>query len=282
MGVQSFKGALLSALGATHEAHDSRKAVEEACTVFNNVAIDLLYRYRPQTLEDWQEDLRTAIEEYQIPHLSCYPLVPMGPVTERPSEEQEVAFALEALDFGKAHGLSHYASCASGGFDIAPQDRSCQYELEHWRAPQSNFVGLGPGAFGFAGGHSTVNRLAVNRYCSLLEEGQLPLASAVPVDQSELRHRYFVLGVKTLEVPLAPYRSLFRREPLQDFAEPIGTLVREGLGTVSEDAFRLTPIGRFFVDSCSVLFFSSSQRDVPHPEEPELRAIERLLREEVG
>ena len=68
--------------------------------------------------------------------------------------------------------------------------------LEHWRSPQSDFVGLGPGAFGFAGGHSTVNRLGLIGYCNLLEQGRLPLASIVPVSQMELRHRYFVLGVK--------------------------------------------------------------------------------------
>lgn len=279
MGIQSFKGELLAALGATHEAHDSRKAVVDACTVFDNVAADLLYRYRPQTIEDWYEDLRIAIEEYQIPHLSCYPLVPLGPVVDQPSEEEEVQFALEALDFGQAHGFSHYASCASGGFDIALPDRECRYELQHWSAPQSHFVGLGPGAFGFAGGHSTVNRLPVNRYCNLLEQGRLPLASAVPVDQLELSHRYFILGLKTLEVPLAPYRSLFRSDPLQDFAEPIGTLVREGLATIRDDSLQLSPVGRLFVDSCSTLFFSTAQRDVPHPEEPEIRTIERLLQE---
>ncbi len=279
IGIQSFGGQLLSALGATHEAQDSWKALEDACAVFENVAADLLYRYWPQTIENWHDDLKIVLEEFQIPHLSCYALIPFGGLTTQPqpSQEEEVEFALEALNFGQAHGLHHYASCASGGFDIAKSDRRCRYELEHWRSPQSDFVGLGPGAFGFAGGHSTVNRLGLIGYCNLLEQGRLPLASIVPVSQMELRHRYFVLGVKALEVPFAPYRSLFERDPFQDFADPIEMLEQEGLANVDRDSMRLSPVGRLYVDTCSTLFFSKSQRGVPHPEEPEVRAIERLL-----
>lgn len=279
IGIQSFQDHLLSALGATHVERDSKAAVDEARSVFDNVAIDLLYRYHPQTPDGWQEDLRAAVEEYRVPHISCYALVPISSSISQPSEEAEVELAIQALAYGQEHGLHHYASCASGGFDIAQPDNRCRYELEHWAAPQSDFVGLGPGAFGFAGGHSTVNRLNVNKYCGLLERGRLPLASAVRVDAVELRHRFFTLGLKALEIPLSTYRSLFGSDPLSDFAAPIRILEREGLASVCEDTLRLTPLGRLYVDTCSTLFFSATQRDVPHPEEPEIRAVERLLAE---
>jgi oxygen-independent coproporphyrinogen-3 oxidase len=259
IGVQSFQGHLLSALGATHQVEDSRSALEAACTVFDNVAADLLYHFQPQTLENWLEDIKIAVEEYHIPHLSCYALVPINETSKQPSEQEEVKLAIKACELGQTLGLYHYASCASGGFDIAKLDKKCRYELEHWSAPQYNFIGLGPGAFGFAGGHSTVNRLSVDHYCSLLEERRLPLASAVPVDEMELRHRYFVLGIKTLEVPFTPYRAIFGTDPLKDFERQIRQLEREGLATVIDDSLRLSPIGRLYVDTCSTLFFSKAQ-----------------------
>jgi oxygen-independent coproporphyrinogen-3 oxidase len=282
MGIQSFHQDLLSALGSTHNANDSRNAVESACAVFDNVAIDLLYNYQPQTKENWREELKIAIREYNIPHLSCYALVPIGTNIEQPTEENEIELAIEALEFCQSFGLNHYASCASGGFDVSKSEKKCRYEVEHWSAPQYNFVGLGPGAFGFAGGHSTVNRLSVERYCSLSEEGYLPLASAVPVNEEELRHRYFVLGIKGLEVPFAPYRAIFGREPLKDFAEAICILEQEKLATVVNDSLQLTPVGRLYVDSCSTLFFSEFELNVPHPEEPEIRSIEKQLKNKIS
>jgi len=276
-GIQSFQEHLLSALGATHKARDSRNALDSARSVFDNVAIDLLYRYHPQTMREWLDDLTIAVEEYDIPHLSCYALVLIGPSQTQPSVETEVEFAVEALNFGSTRQREHYASCASGGFDLSQPKYQCKYERQHWTAPQKDFVGLGPGAFGFAGGHSTVNRLSTKRYCDLIESGRLPLASALPVDLIELKHRYFALGVKTLEVSLTQYRAIFGTEPLKDFLEPIATLQTEGLATVSNESLKLTPLGGLFVDSCSTLFFSDAERYVPHPEEPEIRMIEAEL-----
>lgn len=277
-GIQSFHEHLLASLGATHKATDSRSALDNARSVFDNVAIDLLYRYHPQTMEEWLGDLSVAVEEYDVPHLSCYALILPGSSQTQPSVEAEVEFAVEALSFGRAHERGHYASCASGGFDLSRPKYQCKYEREHWTAPQKDFVGLGPGAFGFAGGHSTVNRLSTKHYCELIEGGHLPLASAIPVDRAELKHRYFVLGVKTLEVSLTHYRSIFGSEPLEDFQKPIATIQSEGFASLTEESLTLTPVGSLFVDSCSTLFFSDIQRDIPHPEEPEIRAIESQLR----
>jgi oxygen-independent coproporphyrinogen III oxidase len=279
IGVQSFHEELLEALGATHNASDSHRAVANATSLFANVAIDLLYRYRPQTPREWGQDLEAAIDGYGVRHVSCYALVPTGAesapdMADRPSESDEVEFALQALDLARSHGLDHYASCASGGFDVSTSDRKCRYEFEHWSAPQGTFVGLGPGAFGFAGGHATVNRLSLGRYCSTLERGDSPLASAVRVSNAEMRHRYFVLGVKALAVPLGPYRARFGTDPVTDFAAQFRSLEADGFADVKDDALVLTPVGRLFVDTCSSLFFSESQRVVPHPEEPEIRAID--------
>jgi oxygen-independent coproporphyrinogen-3 oxidase len=277
MGIQSFRQDLLAALGAGHTDEDSRAAVRSARRVFEHFAIDLLYHYPAQTRDAWGDDLRLALGEWEVPHLSCYALVPTGRKPRGFSPALEVEFAAAALEAGEQYGLAHYASCASGGFDLAQKGHRCRYEQEHWSAPQTDFVGLGPGALGFAGGHLTVNRLGVEPYAAVLGSGRLPLASARRVEEAESRHRYFVLGVKALEVPLGPYRECFGREPLDDFALPLRNLEEEGLVTVERDTVRLTPVGRLFVDVCSAAFFSSAENAVPHPEEPQIRALERLV-----
>jgi oxygen-independent coproporphyrinogen-3 oxidase len=160
---------------------------------------------------------------------------------------------------------------------VAAPSFECKYELRHWAAPQAGFYGLGPGAFGFAGGHTTVNRLSVPRYCDDLESGVLPIVSALRVEEDELRHRYFALGVKALSVPLRPYRETFGRDPLDDFSAEIESLLSDNLAEIERDALVLTSAGRLYVDVCSATFYSSAEREVPHPEEPEIRKIELEL-----
>ncbi len=273
MGIQSFREEALRSLGATHSAAESAEAVRAARAVFSNFAIDLLYAYGGQTAQEWVHDLEVSKSE-SVPHLSCYALVPIDCKSTLVSEQREIELAVLALQLGASRSLGHYASCASGGFDMCVPGFECRYELEHWSAPQRSFVGLGPGAFGFAGGYSTVNRLSDRQYANQLEAGNLPLSSLVKVEPSELRRRYFVLGIKGLEVPLYPYRARFRRDPLVDFRDSFDELTAASMAEVTGEMLRLTPLGRLFVDSCSSLFFSEAERAVPHPEEPELRQLE--------
>jgi oxygen-independent coproporphyrinogen III oxidase len=76
-------------------------------------------------------------------------------------------------------------------------------------------------------------------------------------------------------VPLSPYRSIFGTDPLIDFETPIERLISANLARIDDEWICLTPVGRLFVDSCSALFFSENEKGVPHPEEPEIRALER-------
>jgi oxygen-independent coproporphyrinogen III oxidase len=275
MGIQSFDEGALKRLGATHGVDDCHSAIRAASTVMNSFAIDLLYAYAGQSREGWLRDISLTMDRYEVPHLSCYALVPIDSECLQLSQESEVDLALIALSAGAGHGMQHYASCASGGFDISLPDRRCRYETGHWAAPQRTFLGLGPGAFGFVGGHTTVNGLSIDHYASNLQKGQLPLASAVPVLTTESQHRYFVLGVKALDVPLGPYRTQFHSDPHKDFQQQFLELERNALAVVDDEFLHLSPLGRLYVDSCSALFFSANERAIPHPEEPEIRLLER-------
>jgi oxygen-independent coproporphyrinogen-3 oxidase len=278
MGIQSFLPEALNSLGATHSSEIANSAVTAARETFDNMAIDLLYAYHGQTMEDWRFDLSRAVTEYDVPHISCYALVPLAKDYRQPSPTDEIEFAVEAMDFLETHGLYHYASCASGGFDACRLGLECRYEAGHWSAPQKAFLGLGPGAFGFTGRHTTVNSLSTEVYFEALSDDRLPLASVFEVSELELKHRYFSLGVKGLKVPLQPYRDTFGSEPLTDFASQIGRLRDTGLADVNGDFLSLTRSGRLFVDTCSSLFFSPAEAGVPHPEEPEIRILERSVR----
>jgi oxygen-independent coproporphyrinogen-3 oxidase len=271
LGVQSFSANSLISLGASHESSDSFNAVKNAHSIFEDYAVDLIYNHLGQTLTEWQSDVRSAIN-FDVPHLSCYALVPIS-AQNSSSTLHEIELATLALSTLDDAGYSHYASCSSGGFDVSLPGQNCQYELMHWKAPQAHFIGMGPGAFGFIGGYCTVNGYGLDFYSEKLKSNCLPIVSAKQVSDTELRHRYFVLGVKCLEVSLSGYRNQFGRDPLSDFKSEIETLIEMDLAILADDCLMLNQKGRLFVDTCSSVFFSNTQRFIEHPEEPHVRHL---------
>ncbi len=274
LGIQSFRPGALQSLGATHSSETASRACRSARETFENFAIDLLYGYHDQSMEEWIGDLNRAIYEFDVPHLSCYAVVPIAKDQRTVSGAREVELAIACMELLQREDRHHYASCASGGFDMCRPGMECRYELDHWKAPQARFLGLGPGAFGFTGTHTTINCLGVEPYRSRLQSGKLPLVSAREVSVTELKHRYFALGVKGLTVPLDPYRKAFGSEPLEDFAEALARLQAMDLVAVDSDRLSLTSMGRLYVDQCSSAFYSDAERMIPHPEEPEIRILQ--------
>jgi oxygen-independent coproporphyrinogen-3 oxidase len=276
MGVQSFQEQSLSSLGATHTANHSHQACEAAMNIYDDVAIDLLYAHSEQSAESWELDLQLAISQYVIPHLSCYAVVPIAAGARSSTPATEISMAVKALNMSSASGLLHYASCASGGFDVCRPGSECQYELQHWRAPQAQYCACGPGAFGFVDGYLTANAPSLDTYLDLCSKGRLPVISAKRISSTEMMRRYFVLGVKTLAIRLDTFKQYFLEDALTVFKDEIATLCSNGLATIEAEELKLTSVGSLYVDSCSALFFSPSERVTIHPEEPELRALERV------
>lgn len=271
MGIQSFDNDALTELGATHNSRDSQNAVYQATLEFDNVAIDLLFAYQTQTEIQWKCDLVTTMA-LGIPHISCYSLV-SDPVKLAPKTD-ELSLHLLASSLLKESGYLHYASCASGGFDMSLPGYECRYEFEHWRAPQAEFFGLGPGAFGFINSQVTVNTLSFDRYLKSFESTTLPLVSATYVSSVEQKHRFMALGVKTLAISLTAYHNLFGTFAVADFEQQFQHLEQMGFGVLTPASFDLTELGALFVDYCSSVFYSAEQLIVEHPEEPHIRAHE--------
>lgn len=280
-GIQAFDDKTLQRVGAQHTSRDTVEALDATGNAFGSISIDLLYRCPDQGVSDWESQLAQIERFPQITHVSAYSLV-LRNDCDQADQKAEAEMALLCMQAMSDYKFFHYASCASGGFDFAKEGRTCIYERSHWAAPQAQFLGLGPGAFGFVGCRTTVNGLEIGSYLdSLLHRKKLPIISATYANPDELMRRYFVLGVKTLEVPLAPFRELFGVDPFSVFTREFQYLVNHRLADITETTLTLTPLGRLFVDTISSSFFSPTEAAVAHPEEPEIRAVERVLRDRI-
>lgn len=270
-GIQAFDDAMLARLGAQHGADDVERALKAAELVGAPIAIDLLFRCEGQDLQHWRRQLHRV--GGPIAHVSCYSLI-LKDEMRQPSIETEAEMTLAIAEALHAKGFSHYASCASGGFDYALPGRQCRYGVRHWQAPQDEYLGIGPGALGYLANRTTVNGLELPRYFDQLSKGRLPWVSATKATPDEAQRRYFVLGVKTLKVPLGPFAEQFGVSADSRFREEFDRLEAWGFVRLHDNCLELTELGKLFVDTISAEFFSPSERDVPHPEEPEIRRME--------
>lgn len=144
LGVQSFDGASLKALGRIHDGDDAHRAVEIAADLFDNFNLDLMYGLPGQTLKCAEADIRAAVTS-GAPHLSCYQLT-LEPNTAfakfppaLPGEDLQAE--IEAIVHGQlqAGGYQRYevsAHCQPG--------HECRHNRHYWEF--GDYLGVGAGA----------------------------------------------------------------------------------------------------------------------------------------
>lgn len=73
MGVQALNDADLKRLGRLHTAQEAMAAFDIARHTFDRVSFDLIYARQDQSLNDWDHELRQALD-MAVDHLSLYQL----------------------------------------------------------------------------------------------------------------------------------------------------------------------------------------------------------------
>ncbi|MFE1959285.1 coproporphyrinogen-III oxidase family protein [Streptomyces sp. NPDC059479] len=283
-GVQSFDARMLTAIGSHHTAEDSAACVPAARRAgFDNVAVDLMFLLPGQDMDSWSADLDRAVRT-GADHISTYRMLldPMGPLgrgirlgrtVPQAGEATEVRMAQTALDTLAAAGYRHYGSCSSAGFDLCLPGRESVYELRHRAAPQCEYAAIGPGAVGFLNGSVYWNIHTLGEYARTVGGGALPVLAGRRLTDSDRRSRYAVLGVKHIELPLAPFRERFGRTLREAFPDTLDLLAASGLTEESEDVLRITPRGVHYMDTISKAFFNADNHRLPQPYKPELQMM---------
>ncbi|PFH04397.1 oxygen-independent coproporphyrinogen-3 oxidase [Collimonas sp. PA-H2] len=144
IGIQSFNGRHLQALGRIHDDGEARRAVEIAHATFDNFNLDLMYALPSQTLEEAQQDVATAIA-FAPPHLSLYHLTlePNTYFAKYPPAIPDDDASAEMQDMISAHtgaaGYGHYEVSA-----YAQSGRQARHNLNYWQF--GDYLGIGAGA----------------------------------------------------------------------------------------------------------------------------------------
>jgi len=144
IGIQSFNGAHLQALGRIHDEREAMKAVEIAHANFDNFNLDLMYALPRQTLLEAQRDIDTALA-LAPPHLSLYHLT-MEPNTvfakfPPPLPDDDASADIQDMIFERmaGAGYQHYEVSA-----YAKPGHRARHNLNYWNF--GDYLGIGAGA----------------------------------------------------------------------------------------------------------------------------------------
>lgn len=255
LGIQSFNETHLKALGRIHNSGEARRAVDIAQSHFDNINLDLMYALPLQTLEQAEQDVRTALE-YKPQHLSCYHLTlepntlfyrypPSLPDDDASSEMQQHIEVLLA-----EHGYQHYETSA-----FAQQKKQSRHNVNYWQF--GDYLGIGAGAHSKISSHDSVIRRASYKqpqaYLDQVAQG-VPVQTEQKLTRDDLCFEFMMNALRLNEGFAAELFTERTSLPLLLIRSELEQAEKRGL--LHRDLHRIAPteLGRRFLNDLLEVF----------------------------
>jgi|FLYN01.1.fsa_nt_gi oxygen-independent coproporphyrinogen-3 oxidase len=257
IGMQTANANELALFARRHDNDTVMRAVSSARRAgFDNLNLDLIYGFPHQTLESWDASLRQLLA-LQPEHISLYALgledgTPMAVWVSRgrlptPDDDLTADMYERAADMLAAAGYEQYeiSNWSKPGF-------ASRHNLQYWR--NLPYVGLGPGAHGYAAGirYSTV--LSPHNYIQVLETSVSSYGfpytpatdQAIVVDRAGEIAETLMMGLRLTQegIPRHAFSERFGSDLLEIHGTTIEKFKRYGLLYVDTEVVRLTQRGR--------------------------------------
>ena len=258
IGMQTFQDRLLKRIGRSHSVADSFSTLKLYREMgMSNVSLDLIAGLPGQTIEDWQENLRT-VEELSPDHISMYMLeihenTRFGKLycnlesssdpwmsaaqAELPDEDMVEQFYMQAIRHFERAGYHQYEIS-----NFARPGRESKHNLKYWT--DQPFLGFGCGAHSYLNGTRWGNERSVGRYIDLIERDHHAIAFRSHLSPLERQEEAVFLGMRlTQGISLKQFESRFGFNLQGRFKQQIAYLEDAGLVESTSSHLRLTPRG---------------------------------------
>lgn len=251
LGIQSFCDDIVARTGRKDSERQACESIDVALATGAIVNIDLISGLSGETAQTWAYSVRRAIEtgvhSITIYKLEIYANTEYysdlrGQKISLPSDDQELAFARYAMDEFRAAGYQpvNFFTFTRGGQHVQ------RHTTSKWQGVDT--YAFGTSAFGSLNNWAYQNTNELDRYSTLLEEGQLPIFRGYVYNTLELMTRDVLLGMKLVRFD----RNAFRRRYGVDIVrlcEPlVGQLQSEGFVAVDDNAIVLSDKGVLYGD----------------------------------
>ncbi|MDO9614270.1 MAG: radical SAM family heme chaperone HemW [Bacteroidota bacterium] len=200
MGVQSFSEADLKLMNRRHGVMQAVQSVKWAKKAsFSNISIDLIYGLPNQTIEEWERNVRIAVE-LDVQHVSAYNLtyhegtvfyeqLKKGILKELPDELSLQQFEV-LIKILKEAGFEHYEIsnfCKPGLYS--------QHNSSYWKSQK--YLGIGPSAHSYDLVSRRWNVSSISKYLDGLENDQ-PYSESEILTEQDRYNDFIITGLRTV------------------------------------------------------------------------------------
>ena len=164
VGVQSFNDEILKFIGRQHSGSEAINAVKKISEAgFKNISLDFIYGLPNQTLNDFKNDLKIAVE-LDITHISLYGLkIEQGCYfyKHKPlnliSEDEQSDYYNYACSFLNKNGFNQYEIS-----NFSKKNYFSRHNINYWNS--GNYYGFGVAACGYDGNVRYQNKTNLKKY----------------------------------------------------------------------------------------------------------------------
>lgn len=200
MGIQSFSEADLKLMNRRHGVMQAIQSVKWAKKAgFSNISLDLIYGLPNQNLEEWERNVKIAVE-LDVQHISAYNLtyhegtvfydqLKKGILKELPDELSVQQFE-SLIRILKDAGFEHYEIsnfCKSGLYS--------QHNSSYWKSKK--YLGIGPSAHSFDVNSRRWNVSSIGKYLQGLENNEIYFETEILTEQDRYND-YIITGLRTI------------------------------------------------------------------------------------
>lgn len=188
-GCQTFDDEVLQLIGRRHNSQDVKNAVKYSKDAgFTNISLDFIYGLPNQTIEMFENDLKTAIK-LDIEHISLYGLkidencyFAENPPENLPDEDIQADMYLKAIEILKQNDFEHYeiSNFSKKGFNS-------RHNLNYW--DNNTYYGFGCSAHGYENGIRYANEKNLEKY---IQNPIIPKESHALTEQEKLEEEIFL------------------------------------------------------------------------------------------
>ncbi|MEC7109824.1 MAG: coproporphyrinogen-III oxidase family protein [Planctomycetota bacterium] len=270
LGVENFSDEVLKENGRAHLTAEIDQAwtwIQDAD--FHNVNIDLIAGMVGETRENWEYNIRRAIElspdsvtiyQLELPYNTVYSKDILGnqveiPVADWPTKRDWVSYAFDEFLKAGYHVNSAYTVVKD------PEKVNFSYRDNLWHG--SDLLATGIASFGHVSGVHYQNKSEWDDYVGdLLERNELPLGRAFEPTSYQLLIREMILQLKKGRISANYFQEKFDVDILQEWSEVWGQYSEDGFVEIDGREIRLTRGGLLRADGLLSAFFESHHQGV--------------------
>jgi coproporphyrinogen III oxidase-like Fe-S oxidoreductase len=271
LGIENFDYNILEYNGRAHRVEEIYRAYAWARDLgFDQINIDLIAGMVGESWDNWKECVRKTLElspesvtiyQMELPYNTLFSneLKVIG-------QDEPSPFAVADWPTKRAWVDYAFDEMIAAGYEVSSaytlvknrKKTSFVYRDALWHG--ADMFGTGVASFGHLNGFHVQNVDTWEDYIRLLDQDELPLNRALPVQPRELLIREMILQLKTGHLHASYFRGKFGVDILDEFGDGFRQHQADGFLTIGEGTVDLTRKGYLQVDRLLPAFFDQQHR----------------------